>query len=114
MDRQMNPVRPSTLTSGIDPVAHRDDRRPTRHGFNHRNPEWLRPVDGKEIRTRVPQKLFLLRFANRSYKLNKWIPERRLDLLGEILFVHGIDLRGDPEGHAYRTAMAKCRRPIPL
>src|SRR6516225_12376515 len=114
MDRQMNSVRPSTMTSGIDPVAHRDDRRPTRHGFNHRNPEWLRPVDGKEIRTRVPQKLFLLRFANRSYKLNKWIPERRLDLLGEILFVHGIDLRGDPEGHAYRTAMAKCRRPIPL
>ena len=26
-----------------------------------------------------------------------------MDLLGEIVFVHGIELRGDPEGHAYRT-----------
>ena len=76
MDRQMNSVRPSTLTSGTDLVAHRDDRRPTRHGFNHRNPECLRPVDGKEIRTRVHQKLFLLSFANRPHKLNKRIPEQ--------------------------------------
>jgi hypothetical protein len=34
------------------------------------------PVDGKEIRTRVLQKLFLLRFANLSDKLKKWIPEQ--------------------------------------
>ena len=34
------------------------------------------PVDGKEIRTRVPQKLFLLRLANLSHKLKKWIPEQ--------------------------------------
>jgi hypothetical protein len=30
-----------------------------------------------------------------------------LDLLGEIVFVHGIELRGDPDGHADRTGNGK-------
>jgi hypothetical protein len=89
MDPQMNPVRPSTTTSGTDPWLIAMTGVPHAHGFNHRNPEWLKPVDGKEIRKRVPQKLVLLRFVNLSHKLNQRIPEQRLDLLGEILFVHG-------------------------
>jgi len=56
-------------------VAHRDDRGPTRHGFNHRNPEWLRPVDGKQICERVSQEVIFLRFVNFSYELDMRISQ---------------------------------------
>ena len=37
-----------------------------------------------------------------------------MDLLGEILFVHGIALRGDPEGHADRTGNGKVPQTNPV
>ena len=41
-------------------------------------------------------------------------PGAGLDLLGEIVFVHGIALRGDPEGHADRTGNGKVPQTDPV
>src|SRR6185369_1673651 len=72
-----------------------DDGSSARHRFDHHESERLRPVDGKQQRTRVAQEVRLGVLTDLADALDDRIVEKRANLLVEIAPVGRIDLRGD-------------------
>ena len=85
------------------PVGPSDHRRSSRHGFDHDEPERLRPVDRKQKRTRIAEKFAFLGFADFADEFDEGMVKKRFDLGLEIRNIDGVHLCRDFQG-GYRLA----------
>src|SRR5215510_6106806 len=84
---------------GHGSAAPGDHRRATGQGLDHDEAERLRPVDGKEQRVGVAQKLVLVSATDLTEELDKrpGRVQQRFDYLRVIVALLGVDLGGDLE-----------------
>ena len=92
----------------LDDLDHRaategQHRRSAGHGLDHGKPERLRPVDRKQQRLRLAQKLRLLLVVDLADEFDAAGAEQRLDLGAEIDLVGAVDLGRDLERNAQRA-----------
>jgi hypothetical protein len=73
----------------------RDNRRAASHGFDHDQPERLRPVDRHDQRDGTAQELGLLRVRDLADEFDMRFGEKRLNHRLEIVVIGRVDFRCD-------------------
>ena len=81
-------------------AAERNHRRAAGHGFNHYQTERFRPVDRKNQRIGVTQKILLTPVIDFTDTLDQRIVEQGFYVLVKVLAIGGVNLRGDFKFHA--------------
>src|SRR5581483_9193264 len=76
-----------------------DHRRAARHGLDHHQPEGFRPIDGKEQRVSVAEKVALLLLPDLADELDAGALEQRLDARLEVVAIGLVDFRRYAQFH---------------
>src|SRR6185312_4825632 len=113
MHRFIDRLHGKTCDTVIDHLGDRapppsNDWRALAHSFDHDQAEWLWPIDRKQKSQGVAEKLSLLLIVYFPNEFDQWVIQLRSNDMFEILFVGGIDLRGNLR----RQAVLNSSQPI--
>jgi len=79
------PVTPSSTTLGDRPATERQHRRAARHGFDHHESKWLRPVHREQKSGSLTQEFCFLALVNLADKLYVRAIDEWKNLMAEVV-----------------------------